>query len=247
MAHLKKEFSAENLVAVVEMIQFVDYYADKTEEKIEDLEKDYNEKYKPMKVKCSFINEIDIQKIKDYINTNDCDKKKTNTQHMDSIKEGDENNDEDNKADITRMRANTDRLQELIAPAMLQMQTNFSKERNNNLHDAAMSIARTKCVRENINGYQGIILPSSIPQSSIIFEEKSCIKHKIIQLCDKYIINDAELELNISSSCKENILEKQKKIISLNIDECKCIFNQCLTEIYDLMNGSLTRFRLTQV
>ena len=37
MAHLTKEFSAENLVAVVEMVQFVDYYYDKTEKEIENL------------------------------------------------------------------------------------------------------------------------------------------------------------------------------------------------------------------
>ena len=78
MAHLTKEFSAENLVAVVEMIQFVDYYYDKTEKVIENLEKEYNRKYKPMKVKCSFIGgELDIHKMRDCINSrsNDINKK----------------------------------------------------------------------------------------------------------------------------------------------------------------------------
>ena len=244
MAHLTKEFSAENLVAVIEMIQFVDYYYDKTEKEIEDLEKEYNHQYKPMKVKCSFIGgELDIHKMRDYINA----KNKGKNQDGDTgINEEQLPGNEDVTIDMTRMRANTDRMKELIAPAMRSSYSD-GDHKLKRLHRAAMDIARSECVRENINGYQGIILPPSIPQSTIIYTKENCIKHKIILLCDKYIITDAELELNISAGCKDNILSKKNKIIELDVEECKSIFNQCLTEIYDLMNGSLTRFRVTPV
>ena len=117
------------------------------------------------------------------------------------------------------------------------MQSNYSDDDHKKLHRAAMDIARSQCIRENINGYQGIILPPTIPQSSIVFSKENCIKHKIVLLCNKYIVTDAELQLNISASCKEDIIAKKNKIIGLSIEECKWIFNQCLTEIYDLMKA----------
>ena len=214
MTHLTKEYSSENLISVVELIQFVNYYAKLNEDQIEELEMDINLKYRPLTIKCSFINgEINIHEFRNYLQAK-----------RDSIESMVAEEEPDNQI----ARKNTDRLKELISGATIR----------------SVSAAESS---KNKQGYTSIVLPSTIPKSTIVYDKDNCIKHKIVLLCDKYIINDAELELNISSACKDKILENRDNIRRLSNVDCKHIFNECLAEIYDLMNGSLTRFRTTPV
>eukprot|EP01084_Bolivina_argentea_P095130 171038_1 len=250
MMHLTKEFSAENLVSVVEMQQFSDFYADRTEKEIEEMEKNIDSKYKPMRIKCSFIGgEVDMIKATELISQpsksspTDVEIMTTILEHTNTISHSNGCNQDEIRCNTDRSdksstssscackdRGNTDKLKELMAGMSC-----------NNVFSASKAISK-----QRNNFKYKIVLPTSTPKSSIVFDKEICIRHKIVLLCDKFIVTDAELELNISSSCKDTILQKVDRIKQLHTDECKTIFDEVLGEIFILMHGSLSRFRLTR-
>ena len=203
MARLTCEFSAENLVALVEVLQFIAFYSDKTEQEIEAMERGFNAHYKQLPIKCSFIGAGDADA------TTMVGVKRT------IVADGD-------GAELDEMKV----------------------ERLPSLHMAAVALNESS---QRDRGFQAIELPPDIPQSSIVFAPETCLKHKVVLLAEKFIAVDAELELNISAAAKQGVLGKLDRLRRLDVDEVLCIFDEVLREVYDLMNGSLARFRLTPV
>ena len=71
----------------------------------------------------------------------------------------------------------------------------------------------------NNNTFKFPYLPSNIPQSNIMKEKN--IFNKIAMITDRYIIDSAQLQINISSINRKRLFEKMKKLAELNINSKK--------------------------
>eukprot|EP01084_Bolivina_argentea_P054909 100699_1 len=313
MNHLIREYTHEHLLAIVEMMQFNNFYVDKTEMQIDELEKDYNQNYRPFQIKCSFIS--DIKSLKNFQNgikngnkelddalcaraekleqhflknglikerqyhfrnygkcfigreavpmiikfilMNEKKIKRINTNEFSPLSIANKSHNETNALDFmnTLIKANiikhvTKEHNFINGFFFYQFTVKYYKYKARaatNKMKSLISLAGNKAgsaskAKEQI---KGLVLPQSIPQSSIVFNSRNCMKHKIVLLCNKYIVNDSPMEVNISGNCRDTLLRKKDKITHLSIDECKHIFDEVLQEIYLLINGAFPRFRST--
>lgn len=97
-------------------------------------------------------------------------------------------------------------------------------------------------------------LPSNIPLSVILEKKQSDdasedLKIKAHQIYKKYVAFGSELEINVSWESREkviNILDDLERLSNNNgitINDLYPIFDDCKSEIWTLMLGSLFRFR----
>eukprot|EP01084_Bolivina_argentea_P075390 136681_1 len=88
-----------------------------------------------------------------------------------------------------------------------------------------------------------LIFPECIPNSSIVYNVNYSCHDKIRQLCEKYILNGSDLELNISYRLRKDLTKLYNKIHEIPTEICKTFFNEVIIDMADLMEDSFYRFK----
>eukprot|EP00486_Rosalina_sp_Unknown_P013628 CAMPEP_0201585094 /NCGR_PEP_ID=MMETSP0190_2-20130828/118059_1 /ASSEMBLY_ACC=CAM_ASM_000263 /TAXON_ID=37353 /ORGANISM="Rosalina sp." /LENGTH=167 /DNA_ID=CAMNT_0048030333 /DNA_START=360 /DNA_END=863 /DNA_ORIENTATION=- len=108
------------------------------------------------------------------------------------------------------------------------------------------SITTTTKLNDNDHYEVWLDLPSSLPKSSIIWnDENEELSIKINELVNKYIAPNSNFELNISSRERKRILSLVEGIDNLNETVLYHIFDPSIKSLLHLLNDSLTRFTET--
>ena len=91
------------------------------------------------------------------------------------------------------------------------------------------------------------------PKSSIVYNKELSIENKAVALIEKYILEGAEFEVNISYECRQRLLVVRDKALGV-VDkseedahsfDCR-LFDNCLLELRTNLMDSYLRFRYTE-
>eukprot|EP01083_Nonionella_stella_P024855 68479_1 len=101
-----------------------------------------------------------------------------------------------------------------------------------------------------VTTFEGFRLPQSddMPQSQIVYHESRSMNHKAILLMQKYIVEYAILEVNISGEAREQLMESMDSIQhdEWSLQQLYDTFDEVILELLHVLRDSLTRFTHTE-
>eukprot|EP01083_Nonionella_stella_P034977 95609_1 len=93
--------------------------------------------------------------------------------------------------------------------------------------------------------WEMIVLPDGLPRSDIVCSDGS-VHDKFMRLTEKYILADAQFQINVSYKCMECVCDKYSCGTSMTHAELYSMFDEAMQEITGLMDNSYTRFCRTE-
>eukprot|EP00486_Rosalina_sp_Unknown_P009598 CAMPEP_0201590400 /NCGR_PEP_ID=MMETSP0190_2-20130828/177337_1 /ASSEMBLY_ACC=CAM_ASM_000263 /TAXON_ID=37353 /ORGANISM="Rosalina sp." /LENGTH=327 /DNA_ID=CAMNT_0048046467 /DNA_START=278 /DNA_END=1261 /DNA_ORIENTATION=- len=248
LCHAYKEFSVENVLAVVELQQFQNCYQGKKRDKRLSVAMNNNDN--DSKDKTSIRHNIEIEMETVTISSHSKPRLDTPVELKSVASEslskyGQQNSvshddicgeEEENKQEST-----TSKLSESST-------TMSGKRRSRKRKNRGSRLARLTSIEDLFNVQMQnhtFSLPKNLPNSSIVYDNTLSMREKIIQLLDKYVVTGGEFELNLGSSQRTELLNKKHEIDSIDDDECASIFNATIYAIIALMHDSFIRFQQT--
>eukprot|EP01084_Bolivina_argentea_P271948 462870_1 len=233
LCHATKEYSVENLLAVVEMQQFQDYYQGKKRD-----------------IRFSIALEQEAQEKTDAeTNRNeDC-----NVQSDSEAVATPSDTAGKNEADLSHVFADVPSQSKKGAGAeQIKSEQLKQGKRNSRNQKKAAHLRKHARMMSSMNElldvtmqHHSFNLASDLPQSAIVYDEALSMRDKILALCDKYIARGGEFELNLGSSHRMTLLAKRENLDAFSDDECASCFNDTIYAVIALMHDSFIRFQLT--
>ena len=118
--------------------------------------------------------------------------------------------------------------------------------KNDKLNRSRLSLSRSQRNRARNPGRLIVELPKNLPKSSIVFSEILSIQEKSKSLLQKYVIHNAEHELNLPSRLRNALMDCYENIFELTDFQCEYLFDDIIREILKLMQDSFSRFEGTK-
>lgn len=269
LCHAYKEFSIENVLAVVELQQFQDYYQGKKRDKRSSIRSmrnnwkrshgdDENKKKINRKTRDCVMNSDHIEMVTiprqstpitptptTPIESGPMELKNVSSESVSKSKRGEYTQHIPDFSGAVNMFDNDENKHE----SQDVLVTNDNKS-NLKPINKTRKLGRMTSIDELLNNDCGLIQNHSfnlpkLPNSSIVYDNTLSMREKIMQLLDKYIESGGEFELNLGSSQRSELLKKKEMLSSIDDDECSAMFNTTIYSIIALMHDSFIRFQQT--